>query len=78
MVQAEEWKKDLERDVVEGTYMNSRDIRKYLDSEYAELKSPADRDGARQVAAADARRNIRDGMKPNEPKSRWPRMSRSS
>jgi len=39
MVQADEWKKDLERDVVEGTYMNSRDIRKYLDSEYAELKS---------------------------------------
>ncbi len=39
MVQAEEWKKDLERDVVEDTYLNSRDIRKYLDSEYAELKS---------------------------------------
>lgn len=39
MVQAEEWKKDLERNVVEGTYMNSRDIRKYLDSEYAELKT---------------------------------------
>jgi putative tricarboxylic transport membrane protein len=39
LVQADEWKKDLERDVVEDTYMNSRDIRKYLDSEYAELKS---------------------------------------
>jgi putative tricarboxylic transport membrane protein len=39
MVQAEEWKKDLERDVVEDTYMNSREIRKYLDSEYAQLKS---------------------------------------
>jgi putative tricarboxylic transport membrane protein len=39
LVQTDEWKKDLERDVVEGTYMNSRDIRKYLDSEYAELKS---------------------------------------
>jgi putative tricarboxylic transport membrane protein len=38
LVQTEEWKKDLERDVVEGTYMNSRDIRKYLDAEYAELK----------------------------------------
>jgi putative tricarboxylic transport membrane protein len=39
LVQTDEWKKDLERDVVEGTYMNSHDIRKYLDSEYAELKS---------------------------------------
>lgn len=38
LVQTDEWKKDLERDVVEGTYMNSRDIRKYLDAEYAELK----------------------------------------
>ncbi len=39
LVQTEEWKKDLERDVVEDTYMNSRDMRKYLDTEYAELKS---------------------------------------
>ena len=39
LVQADEWKKDLERDVVEGTYMNSREIRKYLDTEYAELKT---------------------------------------
>ena len=39
LVQTDEWKKDLERDVVEGTYMGSRDIRKYLDTEYAELKS---------------------------------------
>lgn len=39
LVQVEEWKKDLERDVVEDTYLNSRDIRKYLDTEYAELKS---------------------------------------
>lgn len=39
MVLTEEWKKDLERDVVSDTYMNSREIRKYLDSEYAELKS---------------------------------------
>jgi putative tricarboxylic transport membrane protein len=39
LVQADEWKKDLERDVVEGTYMNSREIRKYLDTEYAELKA---------------------------------------
>jgi len=38
LVQTDEWKKDLERDVVEGTYMNSRDIRKYLDAEYTELK----------------------------------------
>lgn len=39
MVQSEEWKKDLERDVVEDTYMNSREVRKYLDTEYAELKT---------------------------------------
>lgn len=38
LVQTDEWKKDLERDVVEGTYLNSRDIRRYLDAEYAELK----------------------------------------
>ena len=39
LVQTDEWKKDLERDVVEDTYMNSREIRKYLDAEYAELKA---------------------------------------
>jgi putative tricarboxylic transport membrane protein len=39
LVQTDEWKKDLERDVVEGTYMSSREIRKYLDTEYAELKA---------------------------------------
>ena len=39
LVQTDEWKRDLERDVVEDTYMNSRDIRRYLDAEYAELKS---------------------------------------
>jgi len=39
LVQTDEWKKDLEKNVVEDTYMNSRDIRKYLDAEYAELRS---------------------------------------
>lgn len=38
VVQTEEWKKDLERNLAENTYLNSRDLRKYLDAEYAELK----------------------------------------
>jgi putative tricarboxylic transport membrane protein len=38
LVQADEWKKDLESNLYENTYMNSREVRKYLDAEYAELK----------------------------------------
>lgn len=34
-----EWKQDLERNLYEDTYLNSRDTRKYLDTEYTELKS---------------------------------------
>jgi tripartite-type tricarboxylate transporter receptor subunit TctC len=39
LAQTDEWKKDLEKNLNENTYMNSRDTRKYLDSENAELKS---------------------------------------
>lgn len=39
LTQVDEWKKDLENNLCEDTYMNSRDTRKYLDAEYAELKS---------------------------------------
>lgn len=39
LVQADEWKKDLENNLLENTYMNSRDTRKYLDEQYAQLKS---------------------------------------
>lgn len=39
LVQAEEWRKDLENNLWENTYMNSRDTRKYLDAQYLELKS---------------------------------------
>lgn len=39
LAQTDEWKKDLENTQAENTYMNSRDVRKYLDNEYAELKS---------------------------------------
>lgn len=39
LAQTEEWRRDLENNLFENTYMNSRDTRKYLDSEYAELKS---------------------------------------
>lgn len=39
VVQTDEWKKDLEKLQAENTYMNSRDVRKYLDAEYAELKT---------------------------------------
>ena len=35
----EEWKKDLEKNLWENTYRNSRDTRKYLDEQYAELKT---------------------------------------
>lgn len=35
----EEWKKDLERNLWENTYMNSRGTRKYLDEQYSQLKS---------------------------------------
>jgi putative tricarboxylic transport membrane protein len=38
VAQTDEWKKDREASLVESTYMNSRDTRKYLDAEYAELK----------------------------------------
>lgn len=39
LVQAEDWKKDLEMNLWENTYMNSRDTRKYLDAQYLELRS---------------------------------------
>ncbi|MGH9810596.1 MAG: tripartite tricarboxylate transporter substrate binding protein, partial [Terriglobia bacterium] len=39
LVQVEEWKQDLEKNLAENTYRNSRDTRKYLDAEYVELKS---------------------------------------
>lgn len=39
LAQAEDWKKDLENNLWENTYMNSRGTRKYLDAQYLELKS---------------------------------------
>jgi len=39
LVQLDEWKQDLEKNLAENTYMNSSVTRKYLDAEYAELKS---------------------------------------
>lgn len=39
LVQADEWKKDLETNLWENTYMGSRDTRKYLDEQHALLKS---------------------------------------
>ena len=39
LVQDADWKKDLRANLFEDTYMNSRDVRKYLDNEYAELKT---------------------------------------
>lgn len=39
LAQAEEWKRDLENNMWENTYMNSRGTRKYLDEQYAQLKS---------------------------------------
>jgi putative tricarboxylic transport membrane protein len=39
VVQADEWRKDSEVNLFESTYMNSRDVRTYLDTEYAELKA---------------------------------------
>jgi putative tricarboxylic transport membrane protein len=39
LVQTDDWKKDVANIQAENTYMNSREARKYLDTEYAELKS---------------------------------------
>jgi putative tricarboxylic transport membrane protein len=39
LAQADEWKNDLENNVLENTYMMSRDARKYLDEQYAGLKA---------------------------------------
>jgi putative tricarboxylic transport membrane protein len=38
LARSAEWKKDLAANLFEDTYMNSRDVRKYLEKEYAELK----------------------------------------
>jgi len=39
VTESAEWKQDLERNLFEPSYLNSRETRKYLDAEYAELKS---------------------------------------
>ncbi|MBI3917165.1 MAG: tripartite tricarboxylate transporter substrate binding protein [Betaproteobacteria bacterium] len=38
LTQSDEWRTNLERNLWENTYMNSRDTRKYLDAQYPELK----------------------------------------
>ena len=38
VVQTEEWRKDLEHNLWENTYLGSRDTRKYLDEQYRELR----------------------------------------
>lgn len=37
LVQLPEWRQDLEKKLIENTYLNSRDLRKRMDAEYAEL-----------------------------------------
>jgi len=39
LTQEAAWRKDLENNRWENTYMNSRDTRKYLDEQYVQLKS---------------------------------------
>ena len=39
VVQTEEWKKDLEQNLFENTYMNSADSRKYLKAQYEQFKA---------------------------------------
>ena len=39
LVQTEEWKRDLESNLLENTYLNSRDSRKYMDAQYVELRA---------------------------------------
>ena len=39
LAQDDEWKKDLENNLWENTYMSSRDTRNYLDKQYADLKA---------------------------------------
>jgi putative tricarboxylic transport membrane protein len=38
LARSDEWRKDLEANLWENTYMSSRDTRKYLSDEYAEMK----------------------------------------
>ena len=37
MVQLPEWKQDLDAKVIDNTYLNARDTRKLMETEYAEL-----------------------------------------
>lgn len=39
LAQDDEWKKNLESNLWENTYMNSRDTRDYLDAQYSQLKN---------------------------------------
>ncbi len=51
LTQTEEWKKDLEQNLFENTYMNSADARKYLQAQYGAIQGRVDRSGACQVVA---------------------------
>jgi len=37
LVQLPEWKQGMEKKLVENTYLNARDTKKLMDTEYAEL-----------------------------------------
>jgi putative tricarboxylic transport membrane protein len=55
MVQLPEWKRDLEAKVIENTYLNARDTRKLMETEYAELASILGDLGLRGSAAGASR-----------------------
>jgi putative tricarboxylic transport membrane protein len=55
MVQLPEWKRDLEAKVIENTYLNARDTRKLMETEYAELASILGDLGLRSSAAGASR-----------------------
>ena len=55
MVQLPEWKRDLEAKMIENTYLNARDTRKLMETEYAELASILGDLGLRGSAAGASR-----------------------
>jgi len=55
MVQLPEWKQDLDAKVIDNTYLNARDTRKLMETEYAELAAILGDLGLRSTASVPVR-----------------------
>jgi putative tricarboxylic transport membrane protein len=55
MVQLPEWKRDLDAKMIENTYLNARDTRTLMETEYAELASILGELGLRSTTAVPSR-----------------------